>query len=733
MSQSDLSDFLTGGDAGADEAERPPAAGVGRGRQDPPPGEENGGGAMPIGGVPPDSPGDRGQRPVAGGRGSREKAVLEGRYEIEPDRPLPQFNGFAAPAFAVTDTRQPTRPLVALVCTGGLPPRADVVPTLQTTDHPGLQRLVAAGATLWPGDGLARAMLIMDRPRGERVLNRIADTRPPMTEDRLARQLLKPLAAILRELKTRRMFHGAINPTNLFAGEGGEGTLQLGDCASGPPGYNQPVVFETLQRGMAQPAGRGNGTPQDDLYALGVCLLTLLWGEVPLKGLSETAIVDLKMAKGSFAALTADKRLPLNLMEPVKGLLIDDIAQRWTLEDLDLWLSGRRLSPKQATPSRRANRQLEFEGKNYINTLELAHAMAAKPFAANKLIESKQLATWLDRSMEDGQILAKVEEAIRTASTSRGGSEEDRRIARVLMALDPSGPIRFRGKSVLPEGLGPALAEAVVKGASLQPYAEMILAQLPMFWVNVQPAFKSDFIPMVRLFDQARMYLERSVAGYGIERCLYELNPTIACQSTILNRAYATDLESLVHGLEAAAGEPERRAKMPMDRHIAAFLMARGAGAVDEQQLQTACDGQEAGPRVLALVQVMEALQRRTRIAPLPNLTRWLADLAEPALESYHSRTMRERLGEEMQKQAELGVVRGLLTLLMSAKLRQRDESGFQRARRTFLSLDRQIERRRHELDRDDRALRLTAYQTATVAASLVSALGMVLTFVTYL
>src|SRR3546814_10365001 len=102
------------------------------------------------------------------------------------------------------------------------------------------------------------------------------------------------------------------------------------------------------------PSGRGNGAVADDLYALGATILYLLQGHSPLAGLDDRSIVAAKIEKGSFAAMSGEARLPVGLMEPLRGLLMDDPQQRWTIEDLDLWVSGRRLSPKQAQPPKRA-------------------------------------------------------------------------------------------------------------------------------------------------------------------------------------------------------------------------------------------------------------------------------------------------------------------------------------------------------------------------------------------
>jgi hypothetical protein len=44
----------------------------------------------------------------------------------------------------------------------------------------------------------------------------------------------------------------------------------LGECVSETSGVSQPAIFEPIERAMALPTGRGEGTPPDDMFALGV-------------------------------------------------------------------------------------------------------------------------------------------------------------------------------------------------------------------------------------------------------------------------------------------------------------------------------------------------------------------------------------------------------------------------------------------------------------------------------
>src|SRR3546814_17619908 len=89
------------------------------------------------------------------------------------------------------------------------------------------------------------------------------------------------------------------------------------------------------------------------------------------------------------------------------------------------------------------------------------------------------------------------------------------------MALDPGAPIRYRGKAVMPEGIGGALAEALTSGVGVQEIAEVISGQLPMFWVNVQQSFRAEYIPIARTFVTMTANLEPAEPGICLTRRLY--------------------------------------------------------------------------------------------------------------------------------------------------------------------------------------------------------------------
>jgi hypothetical protein len=654
-----------------------------------------------------------------------EPVLLGGKIEILPGSPLPGLNAAGGPAFAARSQRDRKAELFAVVCNSGLPPRTDSLSALRSAEHPSLMHLHDWGVVDWTPEGVRRFVLVFERPAGRRLVGATGEGREPMTEDQVTRLVIEPLVGALSELQSRAIVHGDIRPTNLFLREQASGVVMLGECVSTLPSYAQEPMFLTIERAMAQPAGRGPGTVADDLYALGVTVLLLLLGRNPVKHLDEEAVLQAKIERGSYPALVGQQRISLNMMEPLRGLLSDDPKQRWSLQDLELWLSGRRLSPKQPQVPRRGARPFEFQGQSLLHSRALARAFARSPIMAAHAIESGELDRWLRRSLGDDARADAVQSAVDSAAgAGRSGGYEDRLVSRVAMALDPPAPIRYKGRAVMVDAIGGALAEAFALDQSPQPVAEVVAAQLPMFWVNVQPEFRAEYVPLVQTFDTMRSFLERPGPGFGVERVLYELNPTMACISPIVRSHLPFTPTELLAALEAVSASPNRPSE-PFDRHIVAFLAARFR-KLDERIYALIGGGGEATKRTTAMLNVLGDVQRRFGPASLPGLCGWMAELIEPAVDRFHSRPKRERLRIDTQKAARTGEIVNLLRLVDDPDQIRKDEMGFQAARKEYARMEREIDRLQREIDNRDEVAETLGRQVAAVASNVLAALLLV-------
>lgn len=630
---------------------------------------------------------------------------LGGRVEIQSASPLPMLDSPGGCAYVAHRVREKKTELFALVCDRDVPPRVEVMSAFRSLEMASLLHLVDWGVVDWPLDGRRRFVCVYERPNGQRLMDRLDVPRPPVGEELILRVLLPQLTHVLQELSQRGLVAGAINPTNIFVREGSGGTAVLGDCLTLPPGYAQPLIFEPLDRAMADRAGRGTGGTTDDLYALGATLLVLAAGRIP-RDLPDAQMLQARMERGTYNTLTTNLRVPNSLTEVLRGLITDDPRQRWTLNDVELWQQGRRLNPKQSPLPKRAPRPLEFQSQEIWHVRAAALALATAPAAAAALIEQGELDRWLRRSLADDVRADMVANAARpTPGASRPTNYEDRLVARVCTALDPAGPLRYKGRAIMPDGFGTALAQAMASGSGAQVVAEMIAGQLPAFWINVQPDFKPETMTLIQQFDAVRAVMENPGIGFGLERALYTVSPASPCLSPIVNDWHPLTLGDLMAALnDVAAGQESVTQREPMDRHIAAFIAARNPKL--NERLLAGLGAPDAGRRLVCILSVLADTQRRAGPAKLPSLSRWLSRQMDPVLKRFHNLRTRQDRQQALTRVATDGVLDNLLTLVDDPKALTIDQHGFRDAMRRYASLTRQIEKiRATTTERGDIAL----------------------------
>lgn len=624
--------------------------------------------------------------------------LLGKRYEIDPQTTLPELNtdqGMVYSASAVDGTKGSYMALVSRSPSGG---RTDILSFLRDTDHPAILKLADAGVASFGSQG-QHFVLIYDLPSGPILMPNLASRREPMSEEEIVRCIIAPGVGAIRELSQRGVFHGAIRPSNMYFSIAGKGGITLGDCAATIPSLNQPVLFETVERGMADAAGRGLGTTEEDLYALGVTAVLMLRGENPLKGYSDTEIIRAKLEKGSYSALLQDFRVPSGLLEPLRAMLCDDPKYRWSCDDFELWLSGRRLTPVQAHVPRRAQRPITFNEEEFWLPEVLGHAMSNSLSSSIKMIESGELDRWLMRSFGDKALADRVREGVESAaSVGRNASFEDRVVSRVVTALHPAAPMRLRDVATLPSGFGYHLGHTLAKGGDVSALAEILKGQIGLFWYNSQAKFKPEYMPAIKQFDQARAILLKTNNGFGIERVAYELCPTLPCLSEIFSTHMVLSPAEVLYALDHVAAAADRP-RVPMDRHIAAFLGVRDKKVSDDQLGHLQGDPQSL-QYVTGALTILAGVQKRHNTGAQKQLCHWMVDLLEPALERFRNRERQQKVREALAESAERGSLAEILAIINNKDMLRKDLEQFKGARREYIVLSREAKKLRRQLEK---------------------------------
>ncbi len=331
------------------------------------------------------------------------------------DKPLPEFDKGTIRAFSATGANKIAQNLVAFICDKTLTPRLSEITKYQKLSAQGVVKLVRSGVVFYPKAEAERYCFVYENTLGKALLS--LDEKSPklgLKHDDVILNIAKPFIQTLINMRNMDIIHGEIWPGNMFY-QGAEKSerIMLGECLTAPASKNLPKLYEPVERALADPIARGTGSLADDLYSFGVTLAVIMRSHDPMQGKTDKEIIEHKIEKGSYATLLSKDRLSGATLELLRGLLYDDAEQRWDLDDLDAWLDGRRLSPKQSPKRVKATRPLILNENKYIRPELLAIDMTDHTDEMKRIIEAGDLTLWIDRAIEDKTIKVRVEQILK--------------------------------------------------------------------------------------------------------------------------------------------------------------------------------------------------------------------------------------------------------------------------------------------------------------------------------
>ena len=643
--------------------------------------------------------------------------VIDGRLRIDFSAPLEDLHAPNAQAFAASDKESPQQALVAYICRADLPQRLHFYTALEDRAINGILKVFHSGVVEIDGDH--RRYFILERPIGGRVMNMSAQNRG-FSEPIVTERFLPVLIEILDSLDHQDLTHRRIRPENLYYRDKGQQALVLGEGFTEPPGYSQPAIFETVERSMAHPIGRGEGTGSSDLYALGVTLTMLLKGDDPTAGKSDRQIQEMKMSKGSFVTLVGDHRLTGPTEKLLRGLLNDDISQRWTIEDTKGWSWGNTRSLRHIPSGVRARRPLVIGDEEIFYDRMAALKIATLGDGATEFVKKSGLVGWIKQSLGDKDKAEYVAQAI--AEAQPGNSlANDLLVTRVCGALDPLGPVRYRGLALCNDGFGAAVASALGTGdIALQgTLGEFFKTNYLAGWESSQKMSREKSGGDI---DYAKLtgWMENAAPGFGLERCLYELNQATPCLSPMIITFGALDLGSVLQCINAAIVSANEGVDI-FDRHVAAFVAARSEDAAKLVPALSVSGGDPA-ERNLTIIGLFGAMQTASDCGALINLAKRMEDRLPPILELYHSKNRRKNLSEQARLHASVGDLSGMFKVVGNRKMRRLDESECRQGAAEYAELNKQLKDLESGSRRITNELKLSGYKAATILGALVLA-----------
>ncbi len=637
---------------------------------------------------------------------------------VDFKNPLSHLDKGGTKVYRAMGTNKVSADIIAFVCDRNYTPRRQAAIKYTKVFNPCLPKLIEYGKIYDPHDSTEKFAFIYENNFGQQLLT------PKHTQAALAFKpddvmvnIVKPFIRVLIELRSRDVVHGEIWPGNMFYSglDAGEG-MRLGECLSAPAASRLPALYEPVERSMADPCGKGRGSFSDDLYSFGVSLAVIMRTTDPFSGLSDDEIIERKIEKGSYTTLIGKDRLSGAMLELMRGLLYDDESQRWNLDDVEAWLDGRRLSPKQSSKRIKAARPIIFADKKYIRPEILAKDLYKHPDETLRFIENGEMYQWVDRAIEDKAIKARLEQLTKDMELLEKGDGYNKRLATLVSAaLYTDAPLIYDGIKFLPLGFGKAMSAAYRKKEDMKPYIEA------MRYMFVIPAMRfkktTNLSPIINRFDSCRAAIMQTKIGFGLERCLYLMDTECPCLSPLLEKFYIQSPEELVRALEIVCEEDTP--KVIFDRHIQAFLGVKDRKNIDPYAHDLRSD--EESLRILGQLRALATIQKRSALEPFPAIANWFSNNFDSLYGRFHDADKRDSLKKKIEEYKKSGDLAKIAVLFDDPGLYQNDQEQFEEAIKGFKKLEEEKATIEEKLQDKKNYGRVIAQQVASVISLLIS------------
>ncbi len=647
--------------------------------------------------------------------------LLKGEIEIYTDKRLAHLDQGPVKAYAASGRGRDKA--FALVCERPLVPQINAASKYVTIGDPSMPTLIGTGVVDWTPSAQQKYVFVYENTLGLPLATAANQMAMGFKADVVLNSVGRKLGRVLKTLRDVDFVHGNIRTANLYTG-GGQSLekVMLGECLSTPPGYLYNSIYEPVERAAAQPLGRGALSYADDVFAFGVLLTVMIRSADPMAGWTEDEILAHRMENGSYAALTGRERFTGAILELLRGILHDDPRQRWTIDEVMIWLDGQRVTHKQAgTQKPKAARPIDFFGEKYLRPQILSANLYKNPPEIVKLYDSGELKLWLNRSIQDKNLEEKVEHAVNAAKElgSSGDMYTERMAAFIAAALGPDLPMSYKKLKFHPEAFGRMLAEAYATGRDLSPYAEVLQNSLIGFWFTSTEIPGKDLGEIVNKFEMCRAYLRQTTLGYGLERCLYYLCLEAPCMSDKLKNYYIRTPEELILAYEAMTNAGDKPDNL-FDRHVVAFLSIKDRAVIDSYIPDL--NAPEKYRVILGTLRILSNIQKRSQMPPMPGLSKWLTDSMDPLVNRFHDRDHRARLKAQLAKLREKGDLSKIEHLFDNVQAVQQDFSAFKGAIHEYVRFKREYMTLETELDTNPKFGHGTGQNTAAVISGILSA-----------
>ncbi len=606
--------------------------------------------------------------------------------KINPARRLQNFDNGASLAYDAYDDRNKSKKYIAIVCGVEAFPRWTAAVAYEKLNDTSFLRLIGSGVVRWPVDNKQKYVFMYH--------GGVAD--PLMKSDDVANfnwrhpdiisLLIAPMSSMFKEMKEKGFSHGSIRPQNIFHGSADKNKpIILGDCLGVHQHSAQPSLYLPITKALADPMGRGSGSVADDIYAFGVTLAALLQRNNHLAGLSDEEIVYRKMESGSYATIIGSERFQPVFLELLRGVLHDDVATRWTVNDLFDWLDGTRLTPPVMKARKKANRHIIVDGKKHLHRDHLALDIQNNPNEALRIVGNGELSQWIQKSLNDKALYVEYQNAVdRVTSLGSLSDHKEYLATQIAIVLHPMMPVRFKGRAFTYDGLGGLLAKAALENENLDFYKQALALNLPDYAASMSRLSQNELIANMKIYDACRLSLRSNRLGSGIEKCIYMLFKSAPCLSPKFKNHFVYGDQSALISYEALCKSGKEIALL-LDRHAVAFFLVHSPAMMEKCLHDLSSSNKDK--QVAGNLRFLALMQRRVKGAPMPATAGVILSALSGVYKSFNNLAMRKKIEEDVKEVAKKGDLSAMTAFLDDEISQKRDSKAFELAKRQYTLL----------------------------------------------
>jgi len=659
--------------------------------------------------------------PIPGGQ-----SAFGDRYEVITASPLPEFTTHGGEAYSAKDKQNPGADVYAMVHHPIVPIRNELYKGLKARPVTSMINPVDRGLmNVDIGGAKQRLVTIFSRPTGGPLMNADGTLHPRMNANRLRQNAVLAALKAFAALHKRGHTHRMISPTRIYFAAPESDEVVIGECYSSPAGYLNPFPLEALEVGFADDVARGAGDFPCDYYQLGATLQCLYFGEKLWEERDRNSLMMARINQGSYWALSGGRDIPGAIGTLIRGLMADELDERWSAEEVLDWFEGVSRTKRTSMTSWTMNRPTSFKGVAYVDRRLLADAFGKDPKEAANFLKTMDFPSWLQTGFRDEIYSERLEFAldVRPAEGFGGVRADDyKMVSRVCLFLYPTGPIYYKGLSLTLSGIPALIADAFARDdrETMMTIIEIFDGKFISALGEIAGEKSPKLLPMFQELGTAIEFGMGTQLGRGLERMLYELNPILPCMSLRFEKVWIGSMVQMMRALDRLSARGGGK-NILLDRHVAAFCVAHGADLDRDFNKLAAAQSNPAIFNSLS-TEFFGMMQKQLKLEPLPALLEKLVDGLAPVVRNLKNKKRREQVQTTLDKLKKSGDINKLCSEVNLSKVQALDAREFSQACNLITKLDREKTKLSKKIEPTDPEPRRKGYQGARIVAFLMLA-----------